>query len=538
MPMKEWIYRLQPVQLYIVLVLSVVYFLVQLFLSHISHSLVLLVDSYHMLCNIIALSGCILTIKHSKKSPPASSEECRPHRSVSQNSLADGNEDHRFVEVPVVPECVLEPAVVAKEDDPSPAVVKAGVMVKGQQQRENSLRNTFGWARIDVLTMLVVCIFMASFCFSAVVEALQTLSHIHHQDAMHFPIPVLILGALGIVLNGFCYLLIGGYTYHQGSFLYITSSGNVVLDRVVSGDGIRKGERRLSGSRKHVAGMNYDMPKRQSVREMMRDVCSTLFVIICSMIVHYTNEDEDTSKFVDPLFSILSCVVLMTLSYPYMKESGMILLQTIPNTIDIEIFERTMLKTFPDIVSVHDLHIWQLNSNKYVSTAHVIFKNPKVYSTINDQLIDFFHDMGINQVTIQPEFATKLPVLPLLATPVTAAAQDTTATKDSCLMQCRGAGCLDRHCCGRIKDGDGKKKSDQLTAVVTSASSCHGHSHPEGTEQIPMEVQKPRCPPTDVPSTSNDDDDSVPKESKSVEEPNPTESHVTSPTSSGCGHTH
>lgn len=63
MPMKEWIYRLQPVQLYIVLVLSIVYFLVQLFLSHISHALVLLVDSYHMLCNIIALSGCILTIK-------------------------------------------------------------------------------------------------------------------------------------------------------------------------------------------------------------------------------------------------------------------------------------------------------------------------------------------------------------------------------------------------------------------------------------------------------------------------------------------
>uniref|UniRef100_A0A1Q3FCP6 Putative zn2+ transporter znt1 n=1 Tax=Culex tarsalis TaxID=7177 RepID=A0A1Q3FCP6_CULTA len=536
MPMKEWIYRLQPVQLYIVLVLSIVYFLVQLFLSHISHSLVLLVDSYHMLCNIIALSGCILTIKHSKKSPPASSEACRPHRSISQNTLADGSEAHRFVEVPDLPVCVLEPTAVEKETDLSPAVVKAGVKVKGQQQRENSLRNTFGWARIDVLTMLVVCIFMASFCFSVVVEALQTLSHIHHQDAMHFPIPVLILGALGIVLNGFCYLLIGGYTYHQGSFLYITSSGNVVLDRVVSGDGIRKGERRLSGSRKHVAGMNYDMPKRQSVREMMRDVCSTLFVIICSMIVHYTNEDEDTSKFVDPLCSVLSCVVLMTLSYPYMKESGMILLQTIPDTIDIEIFERTMLKTFPDIVSVHDLHIWQLSSNKYVSTAHVIFENPKVYSTINDQLIDFFHDMGINQVTIQPEFSTKLPVLPLLVTPAIAEAQDTSAIKNSCLMQCRGAGCLDRHCCGRIMDGDGKKKSEQLSAVVTSGSSCHGHSHPEGAEQIPMEVQKPQCPPADVPSTSNDD--SVPKEIKTVGDPTPAEIQVTSSTSSECGHTH
>lgn len=61
--MKDLLYQLQPVQLYIVLVLSIIYFLVQLYLSHITHALTLLVDSYHMLCNIIALSGCIITIK-------------------------------------------------------------------------------------------------------------------------------------------------------------------------------------------------------------------------------------------------------------------------------------------------------------------------------------------------------------------------------------------------------------------------------------------------------------------------------------------
>lgn len=162
----------------------------------------------------------------------------------------------------------------------------------------------------------------------------------------------------------------------------------------------------------------------------------------------------------------------------------------------------------------------------------------QVYSVINDQLIDFFHDMGINQVTIQPEFATKQPVLPLLAAPPVSAtsAQDSAAIKDSCLMQCRGAGCLDRHCCNRIVDKDQAKKSEQLTAVVTSGhSSCHGHahSHPEGTEQIPMEVQQK---PAEVPSN----DDSVPKDSKEEEEPSPAEIHVTSSstTTSECGHTH
>lgn len=63
MAMKELLYRMQPMQIYVVLTLSIVYFLMQLFLSHITHALTLLVSVYHMLCNIVALSGCIMTIK-------------------------------------------------------------------------------------------------------------------------------------------------------------------------------------------------------------------------------------------------------------------------------------------------------------------------------------------------------------------------------------------------------------------------------------------------------------------------------------------
>lgn len=118
------------------------------------------------------------------------------------------------------------------------------------QRQERSLRNTFGWTRIDILTMLIVGIFLAAFCFSLLVEAFQTLIHIDHQDTMHHPIAVFALGLAGLVLNAICYLLIGGYTYHQGSFLHITSAGDVVLERIITGDGVRNGERRLSKTRR------------------------------------------------------------------------------------------------------------------------------------------------------------------------------------------------------------------------------------------------------------------------------------------------
>jgi len=148
-----------------------------------------------------------------------------------------------------------------------------------QKEHENTLKNTFGWTRIDVLTMLIVCIFMASLCFSLLVEAIQTLVHIKTKDAMHQPISVLTTGGLGLLLNGMCYLLIGGYTFHQGSFLHITSSGDVILDRVVSGDSLKHGERRLSRTRKlnvtHFSGQRQHQ-QRQSFTEMMRDICSKI----------------------------------------------------------------------------------------------------------------------------------------------------------------------------------------------------------------------------------------------------------------------
>lgn len=63
MPMKELIQRLQPIQVYIVLLLSFCYFVVQMYVSQTSQSITLLVHTYHMLCNVIALTGCIIAIK-------------------------------------------------------------------------------------------------------------------------------------------------------------------------------------------------------------------------------------------------------------------------------------------------------------------------------------------------------------------------------------------------------------------------------------------------------------------------------------------
>lgn len=78
------------------------------------------------------------------------------------------------------------------------------------KNQENKLKNTFGWTRIDVIVMIICCVFLASLSFTLVVEAAQTLVHIDHFHEMHNPITVFCVGIVGLILNGICYLLVGG----------------------------------------------------------------------------------------------------------------------------------------------------------------------------------------------------------------------------------------------------------------------------------------------------------------------------------------
>lgn len=69
------------------------------------------------------------------------------------------------------------------------------------------------------------------------------------------------------------------------------------------------------------------------------------------------------------------------------KESCLILLQTIPDSINIDVLKKELLNHFPDIVNIHDFHVWQLTATKIISTVHIIFENQKVSLDKQDIII-------------------------------------------------------------------------------------------------------------------------------------------------------
>lgn len=166
------------------------------------------------------------------------------------------------------------------EDELQKAIVAKHINDKKKQQNQNAraLENTFGWARVEVLTMVIVCTFLSSFCFSILIEVIQTFFHVGHNDHLEhqenyhtytYEICI-VLASLGLVLNGISYLLIGGYTFHQGSFLHLTADGNVyIVDRDVSDGAKTEADQQEKKLKK----------KSQIVHELARDACSKLIFL-------------------------------------------------------------------------------------------------------------------------------------------------------------------------------------------------------------------------------------------------------------------
>ena len=159
------------------------------------------------------------------------------------------------------------------------------------------------------------------------------------------------------------------------------------------------------------------------------------------------------------------------------KEAGMILLQTIPNTIDIKEFRSKMLEKFPQINSIHDFHIWKLSHAKSVATAHIIFHDPSVFNECINDIINFFHEQDINIVTIQPEFKTLECIEKGYSDPKLAE-EDETAL---CLVACRQITCEEKLCCQRrssIGSSDSlnnkSKRNSQILEQVISVRNISG----------------------------------------------------------------
>ncbi|XP_069992674.1 uncharacterized protein ZnT63C isoform X2 [Penaeus vannamei] len=322
-------------------------------------------------------------------------------------------------------------------------------------------KNTFGWARAEVLGALVNSVFLLALCFSIFVESLKRL---YETEELHNPQLILVVGVIGLVVN-----LIGLGLFHEHGHGHSHGGGGhghshgghghksklSTINTLVATDDNENDERftppppnSVGANDKHGNGT----PRREASAQMnmrgvflhvLSDALGSVIVIISALVVWLT--EWEYSKYIDPALS-LGLVTLITCStWPLLKDSALILLQTVPTHIQVDGIQKQLLNV-DGVLAVHEFHVWQLAGERIIASAHIRCRNLKDYMVLAEKIKKMFHEEGIHSTTIQPEFVEY----------EDDGASASIDSAEDCILDCPSKdkdGCVANTCCGLSKQG-------------------------------------------------------------------------------------
>jgi len=77
-------------------------------------------------------------------------------------------------------------------------------------------------------------------------------------------------------------------------------------------------------------------------------------------------------------------------------------MQAVPSHVSLDAVRESVYQV-DGVVSVHELHVWQLSESTIVASVHVMVKPGKDYMSVANGIRGALHGHGIHSVTIQPE---------------------------------------------------------------------------------------------------------------------------------------
>ncbi|KAI0778550.1 cation efflux protein [Trametes elegans] len=143
------------------------------------------------------------------------------------------------------------------------------------------------------------------------------------------------------------------------------------------------------------------MNMRALVLHVIGDALGNVGVIATGLVIWLSTWSG--KYYFDPMISLVITVIIFSSALPLVRSTAFILLQGVPATISLEEVRDAILAV-DGVLSVHELHIWQLSETKIVASVHVMASRNHDFMPIAAQIRKALHDRGIHSCTIQPEY--------------------------------------------------------------------------------------------------------------------------------------
>lgn len=148
-------------------------------------------------------------------------------------------------------------------------------------------------------------------------------------------------------------------------------------------------------------GEHHDLNIKSAWLHVISDTISSVGVIIAGLVILYTGW-----RIADPIASIVVGLLVITGGIRVLRESLHIFLELTPHGFDIECISREIAE-FPEILGVHDVHIWTIAPGVTALTAHLWVHDQNLGSAdrLREKVEHKLAHVGIRHTVLQMECA-------------------------------------------------------------------------------------------------------------------------------------
>ncbi|KAK3562539.1 hypothetical protein QTP86_001715 [Hemibagrus guttatus] len=348
------------------------------------------------------------------------------------------------------------------------ALLVALLAVRLSDQTASTSFNTFGWIRAEVMGALVNAVFLTALCFTILLEAVERYTEPHEIENPRVVVWVGVAGLLVNVLGLLLFHGYAGHGHSHSTsdkrYEKSETSAGEAYDLLVKSQSPGRGDHAVHVEADIVSKHSLEIPLNGNISpekvehesdsssqlnmrgvflHVLGDALGSVIVVVNALIFTFVWRTCDSQEmcinpcsssycsdhwpvnthfihrngtsavslagpcwvlYLDPTLCVIMVAILLYTTFPLLKESTLILLQSVPKQIDMQRLNKK-LRSLEGVLAVHELHIWQLAGSRIIATAHVKCHDPASYMDTAKRIKSFFHEEGIHATTVQPEFS-------------------------------------------------------------------------------------------------------------------------------------
>jgi len=271
--------------------------------------------------------------------------------------------------------------------------------------------------------------------------------------AVENPLLVMIIGCIGFVLNVISATILHEHDHDAQEAAGVPQSAHLELPVSYGTTGEQRGP--LHDNHRHETldrsrrGKDGDLGIMGVLIHVGGDAANNIGVIIAGAVIWKTKSPR--RYYADPAVSVAIALMIFFSSIPLVKKSGLILLESAPSGVKPQDIKHDIEK-LDGVIAVHELHVWRLNQQKTLASAHITVSETqlKSFQALARSATECFHAYGIHGVTLQPELAPHMiAILNEGAEPGGSSVnlRERRFGDGTCLLRCDAEGCVSPSCC-------------------------------------------------------------------------------------------